>query len=766
LPIRWVSIIAPYNADIWEHALAPLHERGPAWAPLTLDPIGTRIEILKGVTYCLALMATIKIARSREGLRFVAGTVVVSGLVLAAAALLHPAFGAHKLFGFYQPEVLNERHLAPLMNPNNLASYLNISLCLALASALSPSPYPPRAIMAAVVLLLGASQIWIASRGGVVAMGLGVIIVFAIQRLARSRPQGAVAALSLVTAAATALGTVLIVLAGSEAAKTELLDTDVSKIKIFYQAMKMFPSVPLFGCGRGAFASVFPAFRTSVGYAVWMYPENVVAQWVLEWGMPVAVAGLIAITLALQPSAVLARSSTASGAWAAVVAVTVQNFGDLGTEIPGLVLAGVVCASIVVAGTPGDRPRWRAEAWAQVPRRVAIWASASAGAAIAVAALGIGGELRQDERALYDAAVEHWPLRTTYAFARGAMLRHPAEPYLPFMAAVSASHVIDENPLPWLGATFERARVYGPAHLVLANVLARRAPPQARLEYRMAMEQMPEEVSEVLADLPSVIRGYDDAIEVVPEDKVGTTVLEWLAKALKARLPATSVRLDADLAARTGSVSGTAAVRAALDATEDLEAGTAAPWCESSGRGSCVQKALERAVAVQRDAPDRCEGYLLGARARVASDDASGAAKELEDAIEVVVDRVPCLQKLEGVAYTLGDDSKAEEALDRVANAGCVDDEECAHNLAWAAQREEARGNSRKALALYKRAFERAPQDDSILEAMAVLAEDVGLHTESADEYLILQHRHPSDERWKAGTEREREAAAKAAFGL
>ncbi len=85
------------------------------------------------------------------------------------------------------------------------------------------------------------------------------------------------------------------------------------------------------------------------------------------------------------------------------------------------------------------------------------------------------------------------------AMARAAMLRHPSEPYLPFMAAVRAVHERDDDPIPWLGATLERARVYGPAHLVLARVVAARSPSQARLEYRLAMEQAPNLVGTVMA---------------------------------------------------------------------------------------------------------------------------------------------------------------------------------------------------------------------------------------------------------------------------
>jgi hypothetical protein len=766
MPIRWLAAIAPHNADVWARALAPLREPGPSWAPLTLDPTATRVELLKGITYLLAFVTALRIARQREGLRFIAGAIVVSGLVLAVSALAHPMFGAHKLFGLYEPEGLSERHLAPLMNPNNLAGYLNVALCLALAMALAAEPHVPRVIAATTVLLLGAAQLWVASRGGVVAMGLGVVIVIAIERLARSRIQGAVATLSLITGAVTAAGAALIVLAGSEDASTELLDADVSKLEMFGRTMKMLPSVRFFGCGRGAFESAFPAFRTSVGHLTFAYPENIVAQWILEWGLPFGLGGLAAIAFALRPSAVLARSTTASGAWAAILALTVQNLADLGTEIPGLVLAGVACAAIVVAGTPGHRPRLGGETWSQRPRGVAICAAGVSVIGIALAVSGLEGELRKDERRLYKAAGEpHTPIQAMYAQARTAMLRHPAEPYLPFITAVRVVDSRDGNPLPWIGATLERATIYGPVHLLLARVVARRSPSQARPEYRRAIEQMPEMQWLGLQEAPSVIEGYDDAMEVVPEGKLGVTALESLIGAVHDRLPATRVRLDAELARRAPTTPAPV-IRAALDAVQDLEAAGGAPWCEGPYRAACTRKALEQSTLAQRLSPDKCDGYALKARARAATGEALVGLNDLEKAVDIVSDRVSCLQKLESIAHAVGDDRRARAALDRIINAGCANDAECADHLSWVAQREQARGNQQKALALYKLASQRVPQDDALLEAVAGLAAGSGLHAEAAEDYAQLARRHPEDSRWKRAEQQEKDVAARAVMGL
>ena len=765
LPMRWLSILAPYNGAVWSRALSPLREPGPGWTTLTLDPGATRVEVLKGVAYLLAFVTALRLARRRGGIRFLASAIMMTGVMLAVAALLHPAFGAHKLFGLYEPTAeISARHLAPLMNPNNLAGYLNLALCLALAATFAPEPDLPRPITGAAALLLGATQIWVASRAGVITMVLGALLALATVHVGRSRRQ-AVSVLTLSTGAVAALGAALIVFGGSDDASSELLQADISKLTSITHMLRMLPQVVIFGCGRGAFESAYQAFRVDPGNVTYAYPENIVAQWVSEWGLPVGLAGLAALAYALRPSAVLARSATAAGAWAGIVAVTVQNLADLGSEIPGLVLAGVVCAAIVVAGTRGDHERWRVERWGQTPRALAIGGPAVAAAGIALAASGIPRELHADQRTLYEAVAKRViSAAGMRATAREAMLRHPAEPYLPFIAGLRALSFHDDNPIPWLAAALERASIYAPAHMMLARTLSVRSPSQARLEYRLTIEQAPELSGYVINDGSSdaslQVESFVDAMELVPSGKAGAPVLERLVSKLAYRLPATSMRLDEELAARVPA-KFEPALRAAEAAVEDVKASDPAVWCNGASMSVCLREAIGRADGTIRIAGNECEPHVLRARARIAAGEAMAALTELQAATDTVTDRVGCLQALEGIAQTLGDESRANAALNEIARAGCSDDKECAQNLRWVAAQEEAAGNPRKALVLYRRASERAPEDDNLLESVARLAVQAGLHNEAVDSYEKLARRHPLDARWTSALEVEREAVAR-----
>ena len=130
----------------------------------------------------------------------------------------------------------------------------------------------------------------------------------------------------------------------------------------------------------------------------------------------------------------------------------------------------------------------------------------------------------------------------------------------------------------------------------------------------------------------------------------------------------------------------------------------------------------------------------------------------LERSVDRVGDRVTCLQALAALAHSARDDVRFDAALGEIARAGCTDAKQCVGNLVWVAQAQEARGNPRRALATYKRAYERAPDDDALLETMARLAETAGLNAEALKDYQELARRHPADGRWQREVEKQRGA--------
>jgi tetratricopeptide (TPR) repeat protein len=278
------------------------------------------------------------------------------------------------------------------------------------------------------------------------------------------------------------------------------------------------------------------------------------------------------------------------------------------------------------------------------------------------------------------------------------------------------------------------------------------------------MEQAEQLVTTVMAEAPRLVGSYYDAMELVPDGVYGAGVMEPLVRAIRARLPAAAVRVDAELLVRLPTARWPAS-RSAEDAVEDVEAVEGAPWCEGATRDSCVRAALAKASAVERLAPAECEGHALLARIRIATGDAVKGVTELEEAAGMVTDRVSCLEQLVAVARGAGNERATAAALDKILSAGCGDAQECARNLLWVGRQYEATGQPHKALALYRRAFEQAP-DDEVLAYLAGLAAGLGLHAEAASDYEQLARRHPENPQWHKTAVAEHDAAVRATVNL
>jgi hypothetical protein len=756
MPIAWLRAVDPQSADAWDRALLPLHEVGPAWATLSLDPLATRVEVVRGVAYLLAFVAAVRIATRREGALFLESVLIATGLALAVAAWVHPALGADKVFGIYRPlRDPGARHMGPILNGNTLSGYLNIALCVTFGHAVQPRSTIPRSIALALTAFLVATQLWVASRGGMLGMGVGIALVLWMSRAPgpgdRSRLRGLWPAILL------AAGIAMVVLVSSEQAWQELADTDVSKLQIAVRALYLVPLFPVFGVGRGAFESVFPLVRNDVGHIVYTHPENIVAQWATEWGPAVALLAAVAIVVALRPRSALARSPRAAGAWAALACVGLHNLVDFSSECPGVVIAMTVCAALVVGGTGGVESRRAYDAWAKAPRILAASGVALAALALPLGLSCLGGALYQDRPALRrDALDPQVSLAAFHAEVRAAMLRHPAEPYIPFTGALRALRARDESVVGWVERTLERAPVYGPAHLILARAFSARSPAQSRLEYRLALEQAPEMSGYIADEVLRHVGGYDDASEVAVQGRWRAQWLERLVQGLATRLPATAVRLDLDIA-QLEADSPELARRRAQASLDDLAQREAAPWCWED-RPRCVDGALALAVRLEKLTPSRCDGFAMYARAKLEGGDAAGALKELRGAAAKVSDRTACLEELASVASTAKSDSVLTETLDQITHAGCSDAKDCVTNLLWVASFEQQRGNPHRALAVLQRAHERDPSNDALLARVAELATSVSLHAEALRAYEELSRHHPEDARYRAAAAREKEA--------
>lgn len=738
MPLSMLARIAPSNAAVWERTFAPFREAAPQYAPITLDPPATRVAILRGLTYLLTFVAALKVSARTGGSMFVLKVLLCSVGAMAVLALVHPALGQNKVFGFYLPETPHSpRHTAPLLNSNHLAGYLNIGACLTLNALLHRRPPAPKPLLSVLLGMMVVTNVYAASRGGIAALivGLGIVAVLHRGESGRTKGYGGTVLGILALAFIAMLG-----VASFDQAAHELSDRDLSKFQLFKDTLPLLRSFPIFGVGRGAFESAFGAFRYGQGHVVFTHPENVLLQWTSEWGIPVGALALGAIAWCLRPRETT-RSPAASGAFGALAALALQNMVDFSTEVPGVMVAAAACAALLTRKTTLDSSESRFATWA--------WRGTQATtlAMCVVCFLARHGELFREQRALREQVMQSPKNREAiHASLRGAVRRHPAEAYFSYLGGLRATMAQDESPIPWSSRCLEQSPVYGRAHLLVAWSLRRNNPAQARLEYRLALEQDFGIADAYRKETPVLVATFDDAMELAPKkDPQRSWALEQLALGVAARAPELSDRLYYVLIQenpRNIAALGHLTRASLSDVTKP------APHCVGGERAACVTKAIDLARKLVAVDANHCASHELLARVLLASGDPNKAVDTLDRAIDSIQDRVVCLRALAQLTSDIGDRSRTTATLDKLAEAACSPREVCVENLIFASGMEMGRQNTRHALHYLRRAAELAPERLDLLRQQAELAANLGLHAEAKDIYESLSRREPANPEW------------------
>jgi tetratricopeptide (TPR) repeat protein len=536
LPLAWVQSLASDNADIWARALKPFGLPAPEWASISLAPRRTLVEALKFA--CYGVVFGVSAALSRQwGVRSVALLVYASALAVALASVMHQLVGAELLYGVYRP--LDVSKVAPLLNDNNRAGYLNLGFFCGLGLLFHFGRRPRGALIGMGLVFLVSVILLCQSRGGTASLIVGLLLVLLLRRKKPgSAGQGELGGpwQAAIVASIAAAGT-LMVLSARRRGGLGFQDQSLEKLELIQKSFELARDHLGVGVGRGAFGSVFSAYQSPGWPRVYEHAENFPLQWAAEWGLPITLLAGAALVWSLAP-AFRQRSLENPVRRCALVGCLVllgQNLVDLGLEIPAL---GAAWAALLGALSSPSRPsrdqpapspsepRWSVPSSTRLLRAGSLL---TLGCLILALTLGSDSPARERDRlhAQLAQAEGGAPSADFWQALRQAVEAYPADPYFPLLgsAAALAAH---QNALPWVARALERGPASGTAHVHLARTLQRRgATPQAFGALRRAALLDPAQVDTAV----QLALRWDAARvdDMVPDGLAGAGVLRALA---------------------------------------------------------------------------------------------------------------------------------------------------------------------------------------------------------------------------------------------
>lgn len=635
LPLSLLEKLSPVQAEVWERSLLPLGESAPSWVSLSTDPGATWVEALKWFVYAVVFSLAAQVGQ-QKGREFIARAVFGCATLVGGITLIHGLFGIESVFGLYDPSFGATRWaVSPLLNPNNLAGYLNLGLFTGVGLLATTQSSSQRWLYAFGIALLAGQSVLSASRGGVFSLLFGVLLVPIVLRSVRTTPsergRGSSRKTSRFVLGTLGFGLLLGLFGAQQATWQGLQEEGLEKLYILQWAAPLLLAHPWFGVGAGAFETAFPAYRKlgeSSSHVIWTHPENFLVGWIADFGFPLALFALAFFLWQFRPRALGAHEHRLPAcALLGVLLLCAQNFVDLAFAVPGVLVA----LSCLLGGLWGANHTALFRERAQPPLAPKIITGVlplTAGVLCFCLVLFIGRHTAaQDRHELSDLkkSSTFGPESDPKPFLDAlepAIRRHPGDAYLPLLGAEVAWQS-GQDPLPWLARSLERDLLNGRTHLFLADVLQTRgARAQALFELRMAAEREPGLALRIAERAILWSTSPTELERVLPEqrpppawDRDAPSPRARLLHALGQSLTSTEQDSQRErfLKEALALEPGSAALRKTLirDALTSIKA--RAPRCKGQP-DVCQQEAERHLTALSQIEPDGSDALLLRAR--------------------------------------------------------------------------------------------------------------------------------------------------------
>lgn len=472
--------------------------------PLTIsvDPGATLRQISVGIGILSCFLA----ARlgSPSNLKALAPAAVTSAVLVGFVGFAHQAAGATTVFGVYTPRFTATRMLAPVMNSNHLGGLSLLGALIAAGLAADSRERDGRFAWTVASVFCCLVVAWSLSRGAIGALLSGFVLLSVwLKRHKRFAAGGASragggAAIPAAVVVAALLG--VVVFAGLRPILQRFETQGLDKFAMAWRGFSLLEGPARWlGVGRGAFSAAFVNHEGSLNR--YTHPENLVVQWVTEWGVLLASVLLVALAVALWQRFRRVEEPLSAAVCIAIFALSLQNMVDFSLEMAGIV---VVVAALLGAllSTPERAPSPASQKRRGRSSRLGVTLLA----VFSVALLAVAPRtLASDTQSIADRLVAAMQADDEAMFVetlqRGLAL-HPSEPAFALLAGTYGGIKRHLDAGSWLSIAMDEAPGWAAPHAVAARLLFTEGQiDQALIEVRQAEERQAGSGHQVLCEI-------------------------------------------------------------------------------------------------------------------------------------------------------------------------------------------------------------------------------------------------------------------------
>jgi O-antigen ligase len=218
------------------------------------------------VAYGVMCFLVVQTFNKTSYLRYSVAIFVVYGTVVAAFALVQGLSSSGKLYWLKAPASGGWIY-GPYVNHNHYAGLMELLVPLALVSAFTRNARGPHKVLAIAASVVMACTIFLSgSRGGMLAFGVQLLLLFWFLARTRRHRDTIIAACAFILVCLGTLawigGEGLLSRFASLRSETHAEISGGTRLRIDQDTLRMFTERPIMGWGLGVFADVYPRFRS------------------------------------------------------------------------------------------------------------------------------------------------------------------------------------------------------------------------------------------------------------------------------------------------------------------------------------------------------------------------------------------------------------------------------------------------------------------------------------------------------------------------
>lgn len=748
LPCGFVRSISRAAVEDATATALLLGESSPSMCTISRDPAATAEEVVKGA----ALFATFIAAATLAAAGFRKRVLVVVAFAIATlafVALAHTLVGLHVIFGVYRPLYAAPHLVSPIMNENNLSALLTLGVPIMLALGMRETRnLSLRVAWIAAAAIVAGCVILTVSRGGIAAL-VCTLALFGFFTWSRGRKdkreKRAVFAIALVLFVGGGLG----MFVASQDVVNDYAANDTQKIEMAQSGLLLALENPWIGVGRGAFSAAF--VRHEGTFKRTTYPENILAQWTSEWGLPIAVVMFFSFAFAFFQVLRRSRSSLKFAALAAVVGIAIHDIFDFSLEMLGVsTVAIAVVAALVTPRYKTASASEPAELTPNTARAKLRWLGWAAVATAMFAVTFIGPRLPaasvETLNAQLTARLDGGDRRAFREILVHALHVHPSEPSFPLLAGAEAARHADRSSLRWLARAMVLAPGWASPHIEAARVLVSAGyHDQALLELREAAANDSSSPVELACWILRTEHDGSLALRSAPANANRILYLDKLASCLSAQDPSLAP-IETEIARLNPDFAGPHLRRA-----------------RASIAGAHPADAERELRAIVRRTPSNVDAQLMLGEALIALQRYGEAVSVLRGAERYASDPTE-LVRMRARAFTAsGDAVQMRNAVDELRGLAGGSSHLLAAAMKLQAQLESTLGNDGRAATAYDEAYRFEPEPETLV-SLAAVAERLGNRQQALRTYVRLCELVPANAAYRAERDRLQQAVSAPSF--